>query len=312
MFRKISIIIPALNEQTNIAQCIKSLIAAETQQEIEKEIIVADNGSIDDTVNIAINNGAKTIVKKGINIGALRNWGVDHSCGDLLAFVDADCIVSPDWLQSALNCLQRESAAAVGSHHVLPSEAGWLPKTSEIIKAHQIGTEATYIPSGNLIVSRKAFKAVGGFDESLTTSEDVDICNRLVKNGFKIFLDPSIIAFHLGYPEGIYQMIVREMWHGQNATKLFRGDLKKVVNLRVFLFSLINLLFLSAFIFSILLLPLQNISSTIIIVFSFLSFNLCAAITKCNHSPKDLPKVFIYVTIYGIARSLGLIKSFFK
>jgi GT2 family glycosyltransferase len=277
-----------------------------------REIIVADNGSSDNTVALAQRTTAKVVVKEQILIGALRNFGVSHAQGDLVAFVDADCLVSRQWLQAAVACLAREAATAVGSHHTLPPEAGWLAKTGGIVRSYKVGAMATYIPSGNLIVAREAFSAVGGFDESLVTNEDVDFCRRLLQNGYKIFADPQIVAIHLGYPQGIGPMIVREMWHGQNTMTLFVRELKNLVNSQIVLFSLINLILLLAIVFS----AGLFFGGSIIPFFScgclFIAFNICAALKKCGDDLANLPRVIFYLIIYGLGRSLGMVRFLFS
>ncbi len=307
-FRKISIIIPALNEEENIGPCLAALENSLLPQGMSREIIVADNGSSDRTVSLAQETRAKVVVKKGIPIGALRNFGVSLAQGDLLAFVDADCLVSRQWLSAALACIRREAAAAVGSHHLLPPEAGWLAQTGEIIQRHKIGLKTTYIPSGNLIVARQAFSAVGGFDESIQTNEDVDLCRRLRKSGYKIFADLQIEAIHLGYPKGIGAMIAREMWHGKNTLTLFARELKETVNFRVVVFSIINSILLLAIAMAASLTILGNTTPLVICVVAFVSFNLLAALKKCGDDLPNLPRVICYVMVYGLGRSLGIFR----
>ena len=106
-----------------------------------------------------------------VNISCLRNTGVNTSSGRIIAFLDADMLVSSDWLQGAEAIFQRSSAAVVGGPHRIRKGSSWVAKTW----LRRLGTteakEPAYIPSGNLMVTRQDFLMVGGFDEGLETSE---------------------------------------------------------------------------------------------------------------------------------------------
>lgn len=308
-FKMISVIIPALNEQENVVRCIEAIENTILPNSMAREIVLVDNGSTDRTVTLAQKTTAKIIIRKEITIGALRNVGVTQSQGDLVAFVDADCVVSPQWLAQAVACLEREAAAAVGSHHLLPPGAGWLAKTAEIVQRDKIGGRVTYIPSGNLIVVRQAFCAVGGFDESLETNEDVDLCWRLRRSGFAVFADPQIMATHFGYPKSIGKMIRREMWHGQNTTTLFFRELKKMVNLPVVLFSAIYLSLLGGLIVSTVLLFRGDFTPLAICGGAFVCLIVVAALKKCGGELVNLPRITFYVVVYGLGRAMGLCQS---
>jgi glycosyltransferase involved in cell wall biosynthesis len=110
----VSIIIPAYNEEDNIAKCLQS-INAQMEQGIDYEIIVVDNGSTDRTREIAEKLKAKVFALPEVNISALRNFGAEASSGDILAFLDADCLVKDGWLKNAVSILDDPAVAMVGS-----------------------------------------------------------------------------------------------------------------------------------------------------------------------------------------------------
>jgi glycosyltransferase involved in cell wall biosynthesis len=233
---RVTIIVPALNEERHIQSCLAALAAARTGG-CTTEIIVVDNGSSDRTADIARQSGARVLVRPGIRIAALRNAAAAVAGGDILAFVDADCMVSESWLSAALECFARTQAALVGSFYRNPPDAGWLAATAERITA-QKRSNAGYVPAGNLLVTRTAFEAVGGFDERLETNEDVDFCARVRKHGGVLVCDPAIASTHLGVPRSLGAFVRREMWFGRTAFRPFWEDLKRVTNLRLVAFSL--------------------------------------------------------------------------
>jgi hypothetical protein len=71
-----------------------------------------------------------------------------------------------------------------------------------------------WINGGNLVVQRIAFEAVGGFDESLETGEDVELCYRLVQAGYLLVHDRRISATHLGNPKTLRDFVRQQWWHG--------------------------------------------------------------------------------------------------
>ena len=93
------------------------------------EVIVVDNGSTDQTREIADSYGAKVLRDDTINVSGLRNLGANESTGDILAFVDADCIVSEEWLRNASVYFNDMEVVAWGGPPVPPQDASWVQKT---------------------------------------------------------------------------------------------------------------------------------------------------------------------------------------
>ena len=102
-----SIVIPAKNEAEDIGACLESLCAQSTPRDVF-EIIVVDNGSDDDTANIAKKFADIVRVYPHIRVGAVRNRGVDLASGEVVVFLDADCQVDAGWLQRGLEMLSRQ------------------------------------------------------------------------------------------------------------------------------------------------------------------------------------------------------------
>jgi hypothetical protein len=70
--------------------------------------------------------------------------------------------------------------------------------------------------SGNLVVRRRAFESVGGFNENLEASEDVDLCRRLVDAGWKLVGDERLYNVHHGDPATLKQLFRGELWRGRD------------------------------------------------------------------------------------------------
>jgi len=307
VFKLVSIIIPTLNEEKSIGKCLEALSLVD-KLSLRTEVIVVDNGSVDATVRIASKLADQTLIKTGVNISALRNYGVANSEGDLLAFVDADCILDKDWLKQAINCMIHQSVDAVGSYYAIPEDASWIGKAIELMQMKKIGANVKYIPAGNILVKRSCFLAIDGFDETLITNEDVDFCHRLRNYGYKLYCDPSIKSVHLGTPKKIKEIITKQIWHGTNNITIFIRDMKKVRNVRIVIYSVINLLFLSAMTLGIFLFLLGKPTLFAISLCLYLIFHTAITFEEWRGVRKGFLHLFFYIIIYGFARSISTLK----
>ena len=116
-------IIPTHNSERTIVNCINSLISQSFPRE-RFEIIVIDDGSTDETTNLAKSAGADLVVgTEPCFQGKARNVGVSNSRSNLLAFIDSDCEAQEGWLNSILQGLEKFAAISGsienGSFHSL-------------------------------------------------------------------------------------------------------------------------------------------------------------------------------------------------
>lgn len=109
----VSIVVPAYNEEKFIGDCLESLSNL-SYPKCRYEIIVVDNCSKDNTATIAESMGAIVIRNAIGKVGAVRNQGATVARGEILAFIDADCIAGKNWLKSAIDKLKDPTVGAVG------------------------------------------------------------------------------------------------------------------------------------------------------------------------------------------------------
>lgn len=213
----VAVVIPAKNEARNIGACLDAIAAVDYPAGLVRVVLV-DNGSTDDTRELAAARGAKVLVDATATIARLRNLGAAAVEGEVLAFLDADMIPSPGWLRHAVPVLQEDRVGAVGGMLEIPGDAGWVERAWCINRQTKPEkAEFGWLPSGNLLVNRGACTAVGGFDERLVTCEDVDICARLREAGYRLMFVKKAAVVHTGESKSARAMFRKELWRGRNS-----------------------------------------------------------------------------------------------
>lgn len=101
---RISVIVPAYNEEKLLGRCLTSL---QNQTTKPYEVIVVDNNSSDSTMRVAKKYRATVVSEKRQGIAWARDAGFNHATGDILARLDADCIAPSAWIQTINDYYQR-------------------------------------------------------------------------------------------------------------------------------------------------------------------------------------------------------------
>lgn len=219
----ISVIVPTLNESRIIRQCLTAL-QLQSMPADQFEILVVDNGSHDNTVEIARNFTERVYSFPGVTVGHLRNNGAKLARGSMLAFIDADCIASRSWLEGAMAAFS-DGGVAVGNKYDRPTDAGWIEGLwlGDVAPGR---SQTQELWSGNLIVGRETFLACGGFDEVLVSYEDIDLSHALLKRGC-LYLDDRVRVVHSGGPKTLAEFARQQLWHGFEEWTVFRRGIKR-------------------------------------------------------------------------------------
>jgi glycosyltransferase involved in cell wall biosynthesis len=190
---KISVIIPAFNEEKFLGNCLLSL---KEQDFKDFEIIVVDNNSTDKTAEIAKKFGAILISEKNQGVAFARNKGAKIAKGEILVFTDADTILPKNWLLRIKEEFEedKELIAFGGSCEFYSGPISARLASKFLLKPFLILDK--FFSGGfnlmgcNMAIKREAFFRIGGFNENLKLNEDVEISYRLRKLG-KIKFDPN-------------------------------------------------------------------------------------------------------------------------
>lgn len=236
----ISIIIPALNEEKMIERCLESLTRLAFARD-QFEVLVVDNGSRDKTLVIAdsFKNrlNLRVLQQAGVRISGLRNLGAREAMGDIVAFLDADCLAPADWLDRILALAPTDGAGVLGAHYLLPEDSSWVGRTWHRYQEAPKSGEVSHVPAGDLIMRREDFLKLGGFDETIQTNEDYELCERARKAGMHVQGFPQIGVIHLGTAQSLRVFFRKQAWHGTHVIKVFLRDVLRSHNRKAVLFA---------------------------------------------------------------------------
>lgn len=204
-YSSVSVIIPVRNRPEAISDCLKSLDKVEYPAE-KLEIIVVDDASDDNTPNIVSEFKVRLFrLREHKQASFCRNLGAYNAQGEILAFLDSDCLADPSWLKEIVPVFNHpENSVAGGLVDSFYSEKGLdcYEKVKSSLnmgdwpKNSMDGDRFFYVPSCNLLVRKEIFLQLGGFNEDMHVGEDVDLCWRIVDQGGSVEYRPSGKIFH--------------------------------------------------------------------------------------------------------------------
>jgi glycosyltransferase involved in cell wall biosynthesis len=190
---RISVVIPAFNEERFLPRLLDTIDVAKRRyrsMEDDVEVVVADNGSTDDTIAIAQSRGCKVVRVAPRIIGAVRNGGAATARAPLLAFVDADTQIHPE----TFNAIEKFFAAGkhvVGTSGAVPERRSLgIDVTWAVFGAITIlagygmpRSRSQCVPTGVVCCRRDDWVAIGGYSERWRFAEDVWFLLELMKLG---------------------------------------------------------------------------------------------------------------------------------
>ncbi|MFQ5859241.1 MAG: lysylphosphatidylglycerol synthase domain-containing protein [Anaerolineae bacterium] len=244
----ISIVIPAHNAAHTIAAGLQAL-HNQTLPRHQYEIIVVDDGSTDGTAEVveqslqrqeltaaapntasptnpATVDGQRPVVSPAepstvarliqqphCGAAAARNAGAQAARGDVIVFLDADCVPAVDWLERLVSPMSMDGVVGTGGR-VETRQQGVLPRFIQLEYDERYDRVARhrcvdFISSATAAYRRNGFQKIGGFDTTMLGAEDVDLSFRLAEAGHKLVFAPDAIVYHT-HPQSLWAYIRRK------------------------------------------------------------------------------------------------------
>lgn len=177
---KISVVVPAFNEERGLAACLRSIREAMTafdEAGWSSELIVCDNNSTDRTAAIAREHGADVVFEPVNQISRARNAGAARASGDWLVFVDADSHPTRELFADMARLIAHGRCLAGGS--TVRLDASDVPSMLVIGGWNAISRLMRWAAGSFIFCEASAFRAAGGFSLELYAAEEIDLFRRL-------------------------------------------------------------------------------------------------------------------------------------
>jgi rSAM/selenodomain-associated transferase 2 len=186
----VSVIIPTLNEEDNIVPCIRSV----RREEADCEIILADGGSSDGTLERAGACKGVRIVRSGRGRGLQMNRGAAAAVGDVFLFLHADTRLEEGWSRAALSLLDDSSVVGGAFTFRVDSDRRRYRLIEFLVRLRCGILKLPYGDQG-IFVRREIFESLGGYRE-VPLMEDVDMIGRMKKKGRIAILGKRAFTHH--------------------------------------------------------------------------------------------------------------------
>lgn len=209
---KVSVVIPAYNEEKYIENSLFSLLESEQKTDINYEVVLVDNNSTDQTVKIAQK------FAKGMNLriikesrqgrGIARARGFKEARGDVILSADADTVFYQGWIDTLTNALKAGVAASTTSCRIIDCS----PLTNVLFNFTQPKMAFLYrlfighywLCGFSFGITKSVYEKSKGFDTKLQAQEDIDLTFRVAKLGKIIFINKPVIFSGRRFKDGLF------------------------------------------------------------------------------------------------------------
>jgi len=197
---KVSVIVPVYND-ARIEFCISSLLEQNYPEELY-EVIIVDNNSIAPIKEVIQRFPVIYLQEEKQGSYFARNRGLEIASGDIAAFIDADCIAEPDWLNNLVQCFEDEHIGGVGGKILKLPPKTWVQTAAEDLAEQQVSPQflpffrEPYIVTANAAYRMSILRELGCFDTQFQSGGDVDVAWRVQQKGYQIITTQDAIVRH--------------------------------------------------------------------------------------------------------------------
>lgn len=228
----ISVVIPAYNSALTLRRTIEACLSQDYPKD-KLEILVSDDGSIDNTQEIVNKFPVKYIYQERNGPASARNKGWISSSGEWICFIDADCVPYRDWVSKLTRHYGVDNIGAITGSYSVDGLRYLLDKFVhyEIKYRHSMMSEYTNsFGTYNVMVKHAVLKELSGFDPFYrhASGEDSDLAYRIIKAGYKIYFEKEALVIHVNILR-FWRYLLIQFRHGFWRMKLYFKDRPMII-----------------------------------------------------------------------------------
>lgn len=199
----ISVIICTYNGSKTLHECLEYISKLDYPN---YEVVVVNDGSSDNTIEIIkeyVNrHGFKSTTTENLGLSNARNIGMNLASNDIVAYIDDDAYPDAQWLKYIAYDFMRTNYVGTGGPNVTPDSDGFKARCISKSPGNPVQVlisdrEAEHLPGCNMAFRKSILQKIGGFDTKFKIAgDDVDLCWRLLENGYKLGYNPSAMVWH--------------------------------------------------------------------------------------------------------------------
>ncbi|AHY47922.1 mycofactocin system glycosyltransferase [Rubrobacter radiotolerans] len=201
----VTVAVPARDRPAETRACAESLLALDYPQEL-LEVIVVDDASRVPLSEVLCDLPVRVIhLEKNVGQSAARNLAAREARGEIVAFLDNDCVAQSDWLRALVAPLCEPGVDLAGGRVLSPSPDGAVAAFEAVRSPLDMGSvggpvgldeTVPYLPSCNLGIDREILLGLGGFDREMSLGEDADLVWRAISSGSGVRYVPEASVVH--------------------------------------------------------------------------------------------------------------------
>ncbi len=317
-----SIIIPCYNCEKTISNTLNSLLEQKTKKQFE--IICVDDGSIDNTKKEIQKIKSKKVgyfYQKNKGPAKARNIGAKKAKGEIILFIDSDCVAEKNWLEEMIKPFDDKKVVAVqGAYKTKQKELTARFSQIEIEERYEKMKKSKsidWVGSYSAAYNKKEYFSVGGFDESfpIASGEDPELSYKLHEKGGRIVFNPRAIVYHF-HPKKLSKYLKIKFFRAFYRPRMYSKHKKKMLKdsytpqtlkLQIICFYLVIL----ALIFSLLAISLVFVALFFLIIHLLLGAKLFSLSWKKDKAVALASPIILFLrsVVFGIGLIWGKING---
>lgn len=203
----VTVVVPVRNCEKTIGKALDALVNLDYPRD-KLEVVVVDGISVDGTKEIVERYPVRMRTQSAEGLNQARNNGLESSKGEIIAYTDGDCVVSPDWLRKIVGNFTDPQVGAVGGNvegykkdnmfaqYADNSVIRVMPFSSQRVTLDRL-RPFLYTPGCNMAFRRSTLEKAGLFNTQIRNGfDEFETLERIIKMGYKIIFDPEVLVQH--------------------------------------------------------------------------------------------------------------------